>query len=520
MNMTNKGKILWADDEIQLLKPHILFLEKKGYTVFPVNSGEDALGKLKTGRYDLVLLDEMMTGLDGITTLKLIKDDYPNLPVIMITKNEDEWLMDEAIGHQITNYLTKPVNPSQVLLSCKNVLEKSKLQENHTARTYLSDFNKISLEVDEAFEYDQWISIYQKLIEWEVKIENLTDASLMQILSDQTLEANKKFTQFIKSNYRHWLHQKDRPVLTVDIFDKYIAPRLMRDEKIVLVVIDCLRYDQFNSIENLLYPHYNFDVNPGLSILPSATPYSRNGIFSGLMPLEIKQKYPDYWLTSIEDESSLNQFEYELLRAQLDRKGFSAKSMNYNKILTYKEGKKLENKISDYKNVDLISVVVNFVDMLGHSRSDSDVIKEMVQDESAYREAIGSWFEKSWLNEILQKIKLWGHTVIITSDHGTIRVKKPVIVKADKNASTGIRYKFGRNLKTKKNLSFNLSNPKEYLLPTEDISTNYIIACDQNFYVYPNDYRYFVNKFEDTFQHGGISLDEMVVPIAVLSGKE
>jgi hypothetical protein len=276
--------------------------------------------------------------------------------------------------------------------------------------------------------------------------------------------------------------------------------------------------DQLKTIQDILYPHYNFKIESAFSILPTATPYSRNGIFSGLMPSEIQKRYPAFWKDPSGDETSLNSFESELLRTQLDRKGYSKKSMIYNKILTFKEGKKLENKISDYKNADVISIVVNFVDMLGHSRSDSDVLKEMVQNESAYREAIGSWFEKSWLNNILNKIKSWDHTIILTSDHGTIRVKKPTKVKADKFASTGIRYKFGRNLKTDSKSSFVISNPGNYFLPVKDLSTNYIIASEQYFYVYPNDYRYYVNKFEDTFQHGGVSLDEMIVPVAILTG--
>jgi CheY-like chemotaxis protein len=516
--MDNKGKILWADDEIELLKPHILFLEKKGFIVNAVNSGEDALSLLKSERFDIVLLDEMMTGLDGLTTLKLIKIDHPNIPVVMITKNEDEWLMDEALGQQISNYLTKPVNPSQVLLACKSILEKSKLQYDHTAKSYLNEFNNISLDVNEAFQYSDWYAIYDKLIDWNLKIDSHSDKSLLQILNDQTLEANKKFTNFIKANYLDWLHQKNRPNLTVDIFDNFVSPILDKDEKVLLIVIDCLRMDQLKTIQDILYPQYNFKIESAFSILPTATPYSRNGIFSGLMPSEIQKRYPAFWKEPSGDESSLNAHESELLRAQLDRKGYSKKSLIYNKILTFKEGKKLENKFSDYKNADVISIVVNFVDMLGHSRSDSDVLKEMVQNESAYREAIGSWFEKSWLNNILNKIRSWDHTIILTSDHGTIRVKKPTRVKADKFASTGIRYKFGRNLKTDSNSSFVISNPGNYFLPVNDLSTNYIIASEQYFYVYPNDYRYYVNKFEDTFQHGGISLDEMIVPVAILTG--
>ncbi|MFQ6610732.1 MAG: PglZ domain-containing protein [Fidelibacterota bacterium] len=512
-------KILWADDEIDLLKPHIMFLEKRGYHVHPVNSGEDAIKVLKSESYDIVLLDEMMTGLDGLTTLQIIKSTLPNLPVVMITKNEDEWLMDEAIGQQITNYLTKPVNPSQVLLACKNILEKSKLQSDHTTKSYLQDFQNISDEIAKATSIEDWYQINRNLINWNIRFDNSADSNLHEILLEQTEESNKLFTQFIKKNYQQWITSNERPTLSPDIFNTYLTPLLLDDKKVVFIVIDCLRFDQINAIIDTLYPYYNYTVDSSLSILPSATPYSRNAIFSGLFPDEISRKYSDIWVDNPSDESSLNQHEERLFRDQIKRTGFSNKSMSYHKILTYQEGTKLENRITDLKSVDIITIVVNFVDMLGHSRSESDVLKEMVPNESAYRDVVKSWFEKSWLLSLLNQIKSWKRTVVITSDHGTIRVKKPIRVKADRGTSTGVRYKFGRNLHVDSKSSLRISTPGEFGLPQSEKVQNYIIACDQSFYVYPNDYHYYINKFQDTFQHGGISLEEMIVPVIKFTGK-
>jgi len=436
----------------------------------------------------------------------------------MITKNEDEWLMDEAIGHQISNYLTKPVNPSQVLLACKNILEKSKLQSDHTTKSYLTDFQNISNEINQVDSIDGWYRVYQSLINWNIRFDQSKDSNLQDILMEQTRESNKLFSQFIKNNYQNWLHSENRPTMSHDIFNKYLKPILNINEKMVLIVIDCLRFDQVNSILEAVYPDYRYSIEASLAILPSATPYSRNAIFSGMLPSEFSSKYPQYWINNPTDENSLNQHEEKLFQDLMIRSGFSDKSLSYHKILTYQEGAKLENRITDFKTVDVISIVVNFVDMLGHSRSESDILKEMVPNESAYRNVVKSWFEKSWLLSVLQQMKTWNRTIIITSDHGTVRVKKPVKVKADRNTSTGIRYKYGRNLNVDSKTTFTITNPSEFGLPSSEKNQNYIIASDQSFFVYPNDYHFFINKFQDTFQHGGISMEEMIVPVIKLTG--
>ncbi len=518
--LKQKAQLMWVDDEIDLLKPHIIYLEKRGYSIDPVNSGEDAIHLITEKDYDLVLLDEMMDGLDGLTTLKILKERRPHVPVVMVTKNEEEWLMEEAIGEQIAYYLTKPVNPSQILLACKNILEKPQIHSDKTTREYLQRFQEISSNLDGLDTIGAWYKVYHDLTNWSIKFDIHGDLTLKNILIDQYEEADRKFTQFILKNYTRWLNSADHPLFSTDIISHTVSPVLKSGEKVVLVVVDCLRYDHWLAISELLHPYFGIETEYSLSILPTATPYSRNGIFSGLFPGEIQTRYRKQWQEMSADESSMNRFEDIFLRDQLDRLGFQDKSVKYQKILTYEDGHRLESRISEYKNIDVLSIVVNFVDMLGHTRSESDVLKELVPDESAYRNAVRSWFENAWLLNVLKQLGNWGCKVIITSDHGTIRVNKPVRVKADKSASTGVRYKFGRNLVTDKRAALYLENPQDYKLPRDDLTTNFILAKGHNYFVYPNEYRHFVNKFENSFQHGGISMAEMIVPVALLSGKK
>jgi CheY-like chemotaxis protein len=518
--MNENRHILWADDEIEFLKPHILYLENKGYTVTAVNSGEDAIHICNETSIDLVLLDEMMTGLDGLTTLKHIKDDQPDIPIIMITKNEEEWLMEEAIAAQITNYLTKPVNPSQILMACKNALEHQQIQRDRAAQNYLQDFQKIGEDIASASTADDWLHISDSLSEWSITFDKLGDQGLGQVLEDQIQEANGKFTQFIVDNYQSWINSDSRPVLSQDITQKFIAPLLEKDEKVVLVVIDCLRADQWKAMQSQLFPFFRIDTQYHYSILPTATPFSRNSIFSGLLPSEVKTSYPDLWDKMMQDETSMNRHEDLFMKDQLKRLGFEHKSSHYSKIIGFQDGDKLESTISDYKHIDLLSIVVNFVDMLGHSRSESNVLKEMVPDESAYRHAVCSWMENAWLKNVLEEISTWGHTVVITSDHGSIRVNKPIQVRADKQASTGVRYKFGRNLKVPQKTAFTVLQPEEFGLARLDLNTEYIIAKGGHYFVYPNQFHKFANRFNNSFQHGGISMDEMIVPVAILKGKQ
>jgi len=517
--MSTKGKILWVDDEIDLLKPHIMYLENKGYTVVPVHSGEDAIHLTQEESFDLVLLDEMMTGLDGLTTLKYIKDIAPSLPIIMITKNEEESLMEEAIASNITNYLTKPVNPSQILIACKNVLESKKIQSDSAAQGYLKDFQEIGEIISSAQKLDDWYEINNRLADWMVRFDSLGDMGLGEILNEQHSEANKQFSTFIEREYINLIGENSDAITSPKILDEYVMPLLQEDRDVVLIVIDCLRVDQWKSLEKILYGSFNIKTDFHLSLLPTATPFSRNAIFSGLFPDEFPKKFPNEWGKMIRDKTSMNRYESEFLSAYLTRNNLSHVSMKYTKIITPRDGQKFGSHINEYKSTKLLALVVNFVDMLGHSRSDSNVLKEMIPDESAYRKAVCSWMEQSWLKDVFEQISQWDKTVIVTSDHGSIRVKKPVQVKGDRDTSTGMRYKYGKNLHVSSKVAMKIDSPSEFRLPVIDGATDYLISKDEYYFLYPNNYNRFARRYENSFQHGGISMDEMIVPVGILTGK-
>ena len=517
--MHKKSKILWADDEITMLKPHILYLEEKGYEVTPVNSGEDAIELCDKQKFDIVLLDEMMTGLDGLTTLKSIKDKHPSLPIIMITKNEEEWLMEEAIAAQITQYLTKPVNPSQIFIACKDILESHKIQSEYAIKDYLESFQDMSKNIDCAENIADWYKIMDKLTDWSIIFDKLEDQGLRELLNKQWVDANRMFTKFIERNYPLWLHTIERPIMSPDILSKFVKGPLENNEKIVLILMDCLRVDQLKSMIAQLSPIFHLQMEYCLSIIPTATPYSRNAIFSGCFPSELQKKYPDLWPQMWENEHSKNQHEEKFLSDYLIQNDLDSKSVHYHKIVTYKEGNKLANQISNYKEIDVLALIINFVDILGHSRSESKILQEIVPDESAYRKAICAWLENAWLMDVLKQISSWGHTIFITSDHGSTMVNKPIQIKADKETSSGVRYKYGRNLNLPEKAGFRITDPNLYLLPDHSMNTDYIIAKSGHYFIYPNEYQQYVKKYRNSFQHGGVSLEEMIIPMAILRGK-
>ena len=518
-NSQSRAKIIWVDDEIDMLKSHILFLEKKGYFVSGVNSAEDALEKLKIETFDILFLDENMNGMDGITALKEIKSKYVNLPVIMITKNEEEWLMDEAIGYKADSFLTKPVNPSQILLACKEILDSSKIFNDKVSEKYLNDFQNLNSKIQNANSIEDWYKINDIFCDWIIKLEEIDDKNLIEIFNDQYSISNKYFADFIVKNYKLWINEDKRPTLSNDIVKDHISPLLHNDEKVVFIVLDCLSVDLWKKISSLLYNYYNIENNNVLSILPTATPFSRNAIFSGLFPNELLKRFPNEHKQMWSDQKSRNRFEDFFLKKQISRFGFKNKKIKYEKIITLDQGKKMVSNLNDYKAFDLFSIVINFIDILGHSRSESDVLKEIITDRVSYRSAIVNWFENAWLLELLKEISWWGHKVIITSDHGMLQVNKSVLVKGDKTTSTGLRYKYGRNLNISSKKGLVIKNPSEYKLPNFDNFTNYIIAKENNFFIYPNHSNLFTSNFQNSFQHGGISLDEMIVPLAILDGK-
>lgn len=519
---TTKRKVIWVDDEIELLKSHIIFLEERGYHITPVTTAEDALSLIQNDQFDLVLLDEMLNGMDGLTALSKIKDIMPSLPVIMITKNEEEMIMEEAIGSKIDDYLTKPVNPSQILLSCKKILEGTKIERERLSRDYVQKFNEVSQRVMNPMSPQDWIDIYVELTELEVELDRHPEVGLRETMLDQKRACNTEFGKFIERNYRNWLASKDRPVLSTDLIATYIVPLLQQRKNIIFIVVDNLRLDQWLTMEPLIYPYFRVNKSYYFSILPTATPYSRNAIFSGLFPYEFSQRYTDIWTKGIEDETSQNRYEHQLLTYQIHRHRFPGNfepTIKYIKILEQAEANYLYKNVMSLANASLLAIVVNFIDFLAHSRSDSEVLKEIAPDEAAFRSLTRSWFEHSTLLKILKRLSKNNNIIIITSDHGSIRSKRGAKVLGDRETSTNLRYKFGRNLKCDPKFAIEVKNPVDFMLPQRGINTNYLIAKEDYYFVYPTDYHHYLNYYKDSFQHGGISMEEMILPIIRLEQK-
>lgn len=513
-------KIIWADDEIEHLKPHIMFLENKGFDMTPVSNGEDAITLIKQERFDLVFLDEQMPGMDGLTTLGKIKQHQPQLPVVMITKSEEEFIMEDAIGNKISDYLIKPVNPNQILLTVKRILDHKRLTNEKSAQTYLQSFQNLSAQIDSGPDWSEWISIYTQLTSWEMELDN-SDEGLRQVLSDQIQQANKEFGRFIGQEYQYWLEKPldERPLLSPEIIPEYIHGKMDDVQSTFFIVIDCMRYDQWLTFERMLSDLYHIETDFYYSILPTATPYSRNAIFSGLYPSEIEQYYPQFWAgTANGDESSLNKDEAELLDAQLKRLKYDF-TPRYEKVLQQQHGKRILDRLNDYMQNPLNAFVFNFVDTLVHSRSDSDILREIAPDVPAFRALAKTWFAHSNLLHIFRELAKHDVRIVVTTDHGSIRSLRDTKVLGDRNTSTSLRYKFGRRLKCDSNAAITVENPADYKLPKTSNSTTYIFAKEDYYFVYPTNYHKFQNKYKDTFQHGGASMQEMILPVSVLKPK-
>jgi DNA-binding response OmpR family regulator len=512
-----RGRILWADDEIEHLRPHILFLEEKGYAVTPVTNAEDALSLLRRERFDLILLDEMMPGMDGLRALSEIKEANPAVPVVMITKSEEENLMNEAIGAKIEDYLTKPVNPSQIFSSCKRILEKNSISREKITRDYTAEFGEIRSLLDNPLDTDGWIQIHQKLSEREIELDHHPDLGLVQIVQDQRRECNLAFARFIEERYESWVSGKGRPDLSVDVVRKYVVPPLVRGGHVLFVVVDNMRLDQWLSIEPLLYDFFSVELFHHFSILPTATPFSRNAIFSGLFPAEILARHPDLWKNHDEDESSLNRHEHALLISQMERYGVSLKTEpRYVKIMDPEEAKNTLKQAGHFLSNQLSAMVFNFMDILAHKRSDVQILREIVPDAAAYRSLTRTWFEHSALFQILKLASEAGVTVVLTSDHGSIQVNRGSTVYGDRETSTNIRYKYGKSIRGDAKQVIEISDPRRFGLPAQGINTNYLIAREDYYFVYPTNYHKYLALYRGSFQHGGISLEEMVLPVVVL----
>lgn len=511
------GLLLWVDDEIELLTPYIIFLEKKGYEVHTANNGQDALDMCNEQAYDIIFLDENMPGLSGLDTLSRIKELHPTIPIVMITKSEEENIMDQAIGSKIADYLIKPVNPSQILLTLKKYLHKKEIETEVVNTTYQQNFMKIGMQINDSYSIDDWKEVYKRLVHWELELAD-TESEMSEMLRQQKEEANKEFARFIRKNYLDWVNDKEnRPMMSPDIFKKVIFPLLNNGEKVFLVVFDNFRYDQWREISKELADDFTFDDQLYLSILPTATQYARNAIFSGLMPQQIAEMYPDLWVDEDEEEGK-NLNEAPLIQTQLDRYR-KRYSFSYYKLMGSNDSEKLVERFRSLMNNDLNVLVINFIDMLSHARTESRMVRELASDEKAYRSITSSWFRNSPVNDLFKELAKTDAKIVITTDHGSIRVNNPIKVVGDKNTNTNLRYKLGKNLSYNPKQVYELKRPSTAFLPSPNISTAYIFAQNDDFFAYPNNYNYYVGYYKNTFQHGGISMEEMLIPIITMQSK-
>ena len=518
--MTN-GLLLWADDEMELLRPHLLFLEKKGYEVITVTNGTDAIEQCQQHNFDLVLLDEMMPGLSGLDTLQRIKEIAPSVPVVMVTKSEEEDIMNQAIGRKIADYLIKPVNPNQILLTLKKNIHRKELVSEETQSGYQQQFQQIAMQIMDCRTWEDWVEIYRKLVHWELELSD-TQSPMTEMLQMQKEEANLGFAKYVKKNYLDWLEVRSKGQETLrmspDIFKTSIFPRLNAGEKVFMVVFDNFRYDQWKILEHELADLFDIDEQLYCSILPTATQYARNAIFSGLMPDQIARMFPDLWVDEDEEEGK-NLNEAPLIKTQLDRYR-RHNTFSYHKINTSTEAERFLAQLKALEKNDLNVVVFNFIDMLSHARTESKMVRELANNESAYRSITLSWFRHSVVSELFRELAQSDYTILITTDHGSIRCTKPEKIIGDRNTNTNLRYKQGKNLGYDSKDLFVIKDPKKAQLPAPNLSTSYVFATGDSFFAYPNNYNYYVSYYKDTFQHGGISMEEMIIPLVTMKGKK
>ena len=519
MTEEHRRRILWADDEIDLLRPHIKFLEQKGFAVTAVPNGEDALAELSKGRYDVVLLDEMMPGLGGLGTLDQMKSRELGVPVILVTKSEEEALMDQAIGRQITDYLIKPVNPSQVFLACKRVVDSQKLQDSQRARDYVTEMQGWQTLDVRGLDWAGWVDLACDVARWDVRFDEVPEAGLKQAHQDFRRGLNIDFGRFIEERYPHWVQgEADRPKLSHDVVKHAVVPHLKAGRRVFFIVIDCMRLDQWFTLEPLLEEHFEIQREYYCSILPTATPYSRNAIFSGLLPAQLRQRHPDLWQENTEDERTKNRFERQLLDFQLERlKATPDKTPKYIKIYDADEAHATRRQINSLAGLSLVSMVFNFLDILAHGRSESEILQELAPDEAAFRTVMKAWFVHSPLYDILRALASQDVTIVLTTDHGAVLGRRAALVYGNRDTSTSLRYKFGVNLNCDAKQAVIVRHPHDYMLPDDGINKNYVLAREDYYFVYPTRFHEFERQYRGSFQHGGISVEEMILPLVTLS---
>ena len=514
--MTN-GLLLWADDEMELLRAHLLFLEKKGYEVVTVTNGTDAIEECRKRTFDLVLLDEMMPGLSGLETLQRIKEITPQVPIVMVTKSEEEDIMNQAIGQQIADYLIKPVNPNQILLTLKKNIHRREIVTEAVQTGYQQQFQQLSMQIMDCRTWEDWVNIYKRLVRWELEL-SATDSQMTEMLDMQKQEANRGFGKYIRQHYMDWMTGEEHPMLSPELFKYKVFPQLNEGQKVFLVVLDNFRYDQWKMLEREIGDQFEIDEDLYCSILPTATQYARNAIFSGLMPEQIAQMFPNLWVDEDEEEGK-NLNEEPLVQTQLER--YRRKNtFSYHKINTSQEADRLMSQLNELRKNDLNVVVFNFIDMLSHARTESKMVRELANNESAYRSITLSWFRHSVIADLFRQLAQSDYHVIVTTDHGSIRATNPVKIIGDRNTNTNLRYKLGKNLAYDSKELFVIKEPRKAHLPAPNLSTSYVFATGDDFFAYPNNYNYYVSYYRNTFQHGGISMEEMIIPIISMKGKK
>ncbi|MBM3286897.1 MAG: bifunctional response regulator/alkaline phosphatase family protein [Candidatus Eisenbacteria bacterium] len=513
----SQRKILWADDEIDLLRPHVLYLEGKGYAVATVSNGEDALALASDDAFDVILLDEQMPGMGGLKTLEALRDVAPQVPVIMITKSEEEHLMNEALGRQIADYLTKPVNPSQIWLACKKVFESERLVRDRRTRNYVTEFNRILQLRQGDLGWEDWLELASRISSLDLELSD-TDESLYQSHQDEKAAINREFARFVELHYSRWtrLAPDQRPPLSIDVFPRYVLPHLREKRQVVFIVIDCMRLDQWLALEPLLAPYFQIKRDLYFSVLPTATPYSRNAIFSGLFPLQIARTYPEWWLENVGTETGKNRFERALLRKMMEREKIKLDRLRYLKVHSAEDAAALKERILSQMTADMLAVVINFLDLLSHGRSENELLLELAPHEQAFRSLLISWFTHSSLFEMLKLYARKDVAVILTTDHGSVQCKKSSLVYGNRETSTNVRYKFGDNLVCDEKEALHIKRPQDYMLPMDTLTKNYILARENYYFVYPTNFHQYERHFKGSFQHGGISIEEMILPVATM----
>ncbi len=519
----SNGTLLWVDDEIELLHSHIIFLQKKGYDVSTVSNGSDAIEQCAEHTFDLILLDEQMPGLSGLETLQQIKDIQPATPVVMVTKSEEENIMDQAIGAKIADYLIKPVNPNQILLTIKKNVHQKAIVTEVMQTNYQQDFMDISMQIQNCRSFDDWTDVYRRLVRWELELSS-TDSNMTEMLAMQKEEANNGFAKFIKRNYLDWVSPRqqaagtERPLMSPDIFKRNVFPLIDQGNKVFLIVIDNFRFDQWRLLASEIGEMFSIDEQLYMSILPTATQYARNAIFSGLMPQQIARMFPELWVDEDEEEGK-NLNEAPLISTQIERFRRHDR-FSYHKVNTSADADKFMQQLPNLQQNDLNVLVINFIDMLSHARTEMKMVRELASNESAYRSITLSWFRHSVLTDLFRYLAQSDYKVVVTTDHGSIRATKPVRIIGDRNTNTNLRYKLGKNLSYNDREVFTIKEPAKAQLPQPNLSTSYVFATGESFFAYPNNYNYYVSYYKDTFQHGGISMEEMLIPLITLSPRK